>query len=183
MSIIAFFAANAPSIIGAIGGTVGIISGIAVFMRRRLQLVTSITHNNDAHHSWVTINISNGSDLALPYRDVALAWYMWTPLGRLRLNWAYMPEDETDVQTLAPHGATSLRIDEEWWDLALPIEKRHRAYLRMYIYLPSKGRAAWVPVRQTKWTEETLRERILNRLYRVNQPNRYWPLPPPDTSG
>ena len=178
MSSAETFLSSLPSIIGAVGGTVGIISGIAVFLRRRLRLVASITHNNDAHHSWVTINISNGSDLALPYRDVALAWYMWTPLGRLRLNWAYMPEDETNVQTLPPHGATSLRIDDEWWSLALPMEKRHRAFLRMYIYLPSKGRAAWVPVRCTKWTEETLRERFLNRVYRVNQPTKP-PFPPP----
>lgn len=178
MSTIAFVISNAPSVIGAVGGTVGIISGIAVFMRRRLRLVASITHNNDAHYSWVTINISNGSDLALPYRDVALAWYMLTPLGRLRLNWAYMREDETDVQTLAPHSATSLRIDDEGWNLALPLEKRHRAYLRMYIYLPSRGRAAWVPVQRTKWTEETLRERLLNRVYRVNQPTKL-PFPPP----
>lgn len=178
MSLLAVLVANAPSIIGTVGGTVGIISGIAVFMRRRLRLVASITHNNDAHHSWVTINLSNRSDLAVPYRDVALAWYIRSPLGRLRLNWAYMPEDETDVQTLAPHGATSLRIDEEWWSLARPMERRHRAYLRMYIYLPSRGRAAWVPVRQTKWTEETLRERILNRAYRVNQPTKL-PFPPP----
>lgn len=182
MSTIAFLAENAPSIIGAIGGTIGIISGIAVFLRRRLRLVASITHNNDAHHSWVTINISNRSDLAVPYRDVALAWFIRTPLGRLRLNWAYMPEDETDVRTLEPHGATSMRIDDERWSRAQPIERQSRAYLRMYIYLPSRGRAAWVPVRQTKWTEETLRERLLNRLYRVNQPNMNWPLPPPDTS-
>ena len=179
MSSAETFLSSLPSIIGAVGGTLGIISGIAVFLRRRLRLVASITHNNDAHHSWVTINISNGSDLALPYRDVALAWYMWTPLGRLRLNWAYMPEDETNVQTLPPHGATSLRIDDEWCSLALPMEKRHRAFLRMYIYLPSKGRAAWVPVRRTKWTEETLRERFLNRAYRVNQPTKP-PFPPPN---
>ena len=178
MSTLAFMFSNGPSIIGAVGGMVGIISGIAVFMRRRLRLVASITHNNDAHHSWVTINISNGSDLALPYRDVALAWYMRTFLGRLRLNWAYMPEDETDVQTLAPHSAVSLRIDDEWWNLASPMEKRHKAYLRMYIYLPSKGQAVWVPVRRTNWTEETLRERFLNWIYRVNQPTKL-PFPPP----
>lgn len=178
MSFMSALIENAPSIIGAIGGAVGIISGIAVFTRRRLRLVASMTHNNDAHHSWVTINISNRSDLAVPHRDVALAWFLWTPLGRLRLNWAFMPEDETDVQTLPPHGARSMRIDDEWWNPAKPSERREKAFLRMYIYLPSRGRAAWVPVRQTKWTEETLRERFLNRLYGVNQPVKLGSLPP-----
>lgn len=178
MSFVSALINNAPSIIGAIGGTVGIISGIAVFTRRRLRLVASMTHNNDAHHSWVTINISNRSDLAVPHRDVALAWFIWTPLGRLRLNWAFMPEDESDVQTLPPHGARSMQIDDEWWSAANPLKRREKAFLRMYIYLPSRGRAAWVPVRQTKWTEETRRERFLNHLYGVNQPVKPAPLPP-----
>ena len=181
MSSAETFLSSLPSIIGAVGGTVGIISGIAVFARRRLRLVASMTHNNDAHNSWVTINISNRSDLAVPHRDVALAWFLWTPLGRLRLNWAFMPEDEMDVQTLPPHGARSMRIDEEWWNPAKPLELREKAFLRMYIYLPSRGRAAWVPVRRTKWTEETLRERFLKRLYGVNQPVKLGPCRPHNT--
>jgi hypothetical protein len=43
---------NLPSIIGAAGGTVGIISGIAVFVRRRLRLVATVARNNDAHEAW-----------------------------------------------------------------------------------------------------------------------------------
>lgn len=168
---------SAPAVIGAVGGTVGIISGVAVFARRRLRLVVTVTRNNDAHDSWHTINIANRSDLAVSYRDFALGWFIMTPLGRLYLNWAYCPEEETDVGTLAPHGTQTFRIDDEHWSLAMPPERRDKAYLRMYIHLPSRGRGAWLPVRMSTWKEDGPRERLLRRLYIPRRPSDFDGLP------
>lgn len=154
-----------PSFVGLVGGTVGIISGVAVFARRRLRIVVTVTRNNDAHFAWHTINIANRSDLTLSYRDFAMAWFVWTPLGRLRLNWAYCPEDETDVKMLAPHGTDTFRLDDEVWSLAMPKERRESAFLRIYLHLPSRGRGVWLPVRMTKWRDDSLRTRLLKRLY------------------
>ena len=168
---LATIAANAPSIIGAVGGTIGIISGIAVFARRRLRLVITATRNNDADESWHTINIANRSDLAVSYRDFALGWFIMTPLGRLYLNWAYCPVEETNVYTLQPHGTETFRISEEHW--SLPVAKEHRdgAYLRAYLFLPSRGRGVWVGVRMSTWKEGSLRERLLKRIYVKRHPS------------
>jgi hypothetical protein len=161
---------NASAVIGAVGGTVGIISGIAVFARRRIRLVVTVSRNSDAHDSWHTINVANRSDLAVSYQDFALGWFVMTPLGRLYLNWAYSPEEETDVGTLPPHGTQTFRIDDERWSLALPPERRADAYLRMYIHLPSIGRGAWLPVRMSTWKDDSLRERLLRRFYAPIRP-------------
>lgn len=170
--------ANLPAIIGTVGGAIGIITGLSVFARRRLQIIITITQNNDAHHSWYTINIANRSDLSISYRDLAISWFITTPLGRRQLNWAYCPEDETNVKSLQPHNADTMRVDDEWWSLASPKEQRPHAYLRAYLHLPSKGRGVWLPVRKTTWSGDSLRERMIDRIYKVNQPNPIWPFPP-----
>lgn len=172
--------ANAPSIIGAVGGSVGIVSGLAVFARRRLRLVATVTRNNDAHDAWHTVHITNRSDLSVTYRDFALSWFIMTPLGRHRLNWAYCPEEETDVGTVAPHGTVTFRIDDEWWSLAQPPERRESAYLRLYLHLPARGRGVWLPVRMSRWSDDTRRERLLNRWYNVNRSTPIGLLPPGD---
>jgi hypothetical protein len=163
--------ANAAAIIGAVGGTVGIISGIAVFARRRLRLIVTVTANNDAHESWHTVTIANRSDLALSYRDFGLGWFIMTPLGRLRLNWAYSPDEETNVSTLPPQGTDTFRIDDEYWSHAVAKELRESAYLRAYLHLPSRGRGVWLPVRVTTWEEGSLRERLLQRMYVKREPS------------
>jgi len=168
---------NAPSIIGAVGGTIGIISGIAVFARRRLRLMVTVTRNNDAHDSWHTINIANRSDVALSYQGFALGWFIFTPLGRLSLNWAYCPEEETNVGTLQPHGTDTFRISDEDWSLAVPKERRKSVYLRAYLRLPSRGRGVWLPVRMSRWREGGLREHLLRRLYVKRQPSDFDELP------
>lgn len=175
--------ANAPAIIGAVGGTVGIISGVAVFARRRLRLVVTVTVNNDAHDSWHTINIANGSDLAVSYRDCALGWFIMTPLGRFYLNWAYCPDEETKLSTLPPHGAETFTISDEHWSLPTAKEHRESAYLRAYLYLPSRGRGVWVRVHRSTWKEGSLRERLLRRVYVKRQPSEFEDLlaaPPAD---
>lgn len=168
---LATIANHAPSIIGAVGGTVGIISGIAIFARRRLRLVITVTHNNDAHDSWHTINVANRSDLAVAYRDFALGWFIMTPIGRLYLGWAYCPEDETNLSTLPPHGTDTFTISDEHWSLPMAKERRDSAYLRAYFHLPSRGRGVWVRVRMSKWREGSLRERFLRHLYLKRQPS------------
>jgi hypothetical protein len=182
---LAIIVANAPAIIGAVGGTVGIISGMAVFARRRLRLVVTVFHNNDAHESWHTVNIANRSDLAVSYRDFALGWFIMTPLGRLYLNWAYCPEEETNVATLAPHGTDTFRIDDEHWSLPMAKERRDSAYLRAYLHLPSRGRGVWAQVRMSTWKEGSLRERLLRRMYVKRQVSDFDGLlrAPPDDGG
>jgi hypothetical protein len=175
---IAAVLANLPAIMGTVGGAIGIITGISVFARRRLRLTITITQNNDANHSWHTINIANRSDLSISYRDVAISWFITTPLGRRRLNWAYCPEDETDVKSLQPHTANTMRVDDEWWSVATPNKQQSRAYLRAYLHLPSKGRGVWLPVCKTTWSDDSWREKLIDRIYKVNQPNANWPLPP-----
>ena len=79
----------------------GIISGLAVFARRRLRLIVIVTQNNDAHRSWHTITIANRSDLSLSFRGFVLSWFITTPLGRIELNRAYTPEDDPDLVAIA----------------------------------------------------------------------------------
>lgn len=159
------FAGTLPNIIGVVGGFVGIISGIAVFARRRLHVVVTATVNNDADGAWHTIVIGNKSDLALSYGDFALSWFVVTPLGRLRLNWAYLPHDERKATKLAPHGADTIHIRDDDWDEALPKKLREKAYLRMYLNLPTRGRGVWIRVHASSWTDESMRGRLLTRLY------------------
>lgn len=168
---------NLPSIIGAIGGIVGIISGIAVFARRRLRLVATVARNNDAHEAWWTVTIANRSDLSVSYHDFALGWFIRTPIGRLHLNWAYSPEDETDVRTIAPHGTETLRIGEEHWFPPMPTKHGERAYLRMYLHVPARGGGVWLPVRRSEWSDYSPRERLLRRLYVKKQPSDFDGLP------
>lgn len=176
--------ANVPSIIGAIGGSVGIISGLAVFARRRLRLVVTVAQNNDAHHSWHTITIANRSDLALTIHGFVLSWFIMTPLGRLELNRAYQPDDEPPLSTIAPHGVYSFNIyddgpGDDLWAEALPVSMRAKAKLRMYLMVPARGGGFWLPVRRSRWREDSLRVRFLNRLYKVNQPTGLAGLPTP----
>jgi hypothetical protein len=164
-------AADAPSIIGAVGGVLGIISSVAVFARRRPRLVVSISENYGDRQSWHTVSIANRSDLATSYRDFALGWFIMTPLGRLHLDWALRPEEETNVFTLPPQGIVSFRISGESWTLPEPKERRQSAYLRAYIYLPSRSRSVWLPVHMVAWREGNRRERLLRRLYGRSRPS------------
>lgn len=163
--------ANVPTIgglVGIAGGSIGAISGIAAFARRRLSVVVTVTENNDQHSAWHTVTIANRSDLALSFRDLALAWHIATPLGRLRLNWAYLPDDETKVCIVPPHGSHSMIVSDEEWSLALPRSRRKSARLRALLHLPTRGRGVWLPVRETTWVDETFRERLLGRMYGVD---------------
>jgi hypothetical protein len=168
---------SVPSVVGAIGGTVGVISGIAVFARRRIRLVISVARNNDAHDAWHTVTIANRSELSVSYRDFALGWFIMTPLGRLHLNWAYSPEEETSVQTIAPQATETFRIDDEDWSLPIPADRAASAYLRLYFHLPSRGRGVWLPVRMTAWKDGGMRERLLRRLYVPRRPSDFDGLP------
>jgi hypothetical protein len=167
--------ANAPDIIGAVGGSVGIVSGVAFFVRRRLRLVVTVTQNNDMHSAWHTITVANRSDLAVSFNGFALSWFITTPLGRLELNRAYEPQDEGEGVTVAPHGVCSFRIDDhgtgdDIWNEAKPARIRTSAYLRMYMIIPARGGGRWLPVKRSTWQDDTWRERLLSRWYRVNQP-------------
>ena len=161
-----------PDSIGVIGGFVGIFSGVAVFARRRVRLLIRVTQNNDAHNCRHTITISNRSDLAVSYRDVAIAWFITTPLGRRRITWAYCPEDETKMHSLAPHAADEIRISDEFWSLAKPRERQKNAFMRATLFLSSKGGNIWLPVGETTWADDTWRDRLIDRLYKVNAPSR-----------
>lgn len=154
-------------LIGIVGGGIGIFSGVAEFLRRRRRLVVTMTENNDAHDSWRTVTIANRSDLAVDYRDLALAWHIPTPFGRLRLNWAYLPEDETAVVTIPPHGTKTVRIDDEHWSPPTRHAGRGVARLRALLHLPSRGRGTWLPVRATTWSDDSWRERLLRKWYGV----------------
>jgi hypothetical protein len=184
-AISAAIIANAPSVIGAVGGSIGIISGLAVFARRRLRLIVTVTQNNDAHRSWHTITIANRSDLSLSFRGFVLSWFITTPLGRLELNRAYTPEDDPHLVAIAPHGVYSFNIDDDGpgddvWSEAQPARIRPSAKLRMYIVIPARGGGCWLPVRWSKWRDASPRERFLNRWYKVNQPTGLGALPPPE---
>jgi hypothetical protein len=111
------------------------------------------------------------------YRDFALGWFIRTPMGRLHLNWAYNPEDETDVCTIAPHGTETLRIGEEHWSPPMPTKHGESAYLRMYLHVPARGRGVWLPVRRSEWSDYSPRERLLRRLYVKKQPSGFDGLP------
>jgi hypothetical protein len=157
--------AAAPNIIGAVGGTVGIATGVAVFLRRRLRLRVAIVRNSDAHETWHTVNIADKSDLAIAYTDFALGWHVMTPFGRLFLGWAYSPEEERPISTIAPHSTATLKVYDQSWEQAWPPERRANAYLRLYLNIPSRGRGVWLPVHENKWNEYSLRERVLRRMY------------------
>ena len=178
--------ANIPTVggaVGIVGGTIGAVAGIAGFARRRLRLVATVTQNNDAHRSWHTVTIANRSDLALTLNGFLLSWFIMTPLGRLELNRAYEPEDEQPPMALAPHGVASFTISDDGpgdyvWHEAQPFSKWPNAYLRMYVVIPARGGGCWLPVLQSKWHDDSLRDRLLSRWYGVNQ-LKLLDLPPP----
>ncbi|MDQ0839522.1 hypothetical protein [Sphingomonas faeni] len=144
--------AHGPSIIGAVGGSVGIVSGLAVFARRRLRLIVGVTQTNDQRRSWHTITIANRSDLSLSFRGLVLSWFITTPLGRLELNRAYQPDNERELVAIAPHGVYSFDIyddgpGDDVWAEAQPAHVRGRATLRIYIVIPALGGGCWRSVR------------------------------------
>lgn len=155
--------------VGIIGGTIGAISGIAGFSRRRTKLSATLTENADGHSEWYTIAISNRSDLSFSYQSCAVAWFIATPLGEHRLNWAYSPDYEADITTIAAHGVSRLRVGEQDWSLAQPKERRGTAFLRIYLETPARGGGFWLRVRDKHWPDDSLRERFLNQLYNVNK--------------
>lgn len=175
-----FFAsvlANAPAVIGFVGGIIGIISGAAVFARRRVRLVVTVSQGNDEREHWRTITIANKSDLSLSYQDFAMGWFIMTPLGRYRLNFAYSPEEETEIIVLMPHETRRIRIRDFGWDDPWPARYKARAYLRMHLHLPSRGRSVWVPVRNSDWKDASWRDRLLRRTYIGRRKQDPFPVP------
>ena len=151
--------------IGPVGGSIGIASGLAVFRRRWLRLSAECVECNDEEDSWFQLTISNRSDLPVVFRLVGVAWFIFTPLGRHRLGWAFQVDDLPGLKTIPPHGSETFSLPERDWYPATPREFRHNAYLRVCIDVPRHGGACWIPANNRNWTE-SVRERALLRLYR-----------------
>jgi hypothetical protein len=156
-----------------IGGWVGLIGGIAGLYavaitrwERRIRVAIDHTQNHDAHKSWHRFTITNRSDLPMTFRYIGPAWFMTTPLLRQRLNFAMEVDGyDPDLTVLAPKASVSWDIDSEFWELALPLERRKVAYLRVGIELPFNGKVKWIkPRRQPKW-DLSVRERWIHKLY------------------
>lgn len=153
------------SLIGPIGGTIGIATGLSSYFRRRQRLKVSLTYNSDEFHEWLTLTIANSSDLALTYKDTAIGWFILTPFGYKQLNWAYQPEDEVKPVTIAPHGVATLTFSDDDWNVAVPKKYRSNAVPRLYLFIPATGRGIWLKVLRTRWPDDSWRERLINYLY------------------
>ncbi len=138
-----------------------------------MRVVVDYAVGNDAHDEWHEFTVTNRSDLPVTFRYIGPAWYLPTLLLPYWLNSAIDDDDGSGwpIVTLQARESKCFSIMHDYWSVAWPKDRAKKAYLKVGFEFPVLGKTKWIrPRRSANW-DRSVRERLIEHLYRLKTHN------------